>query len=80
MNFSRPPLLFTARAPGGIATLLLSVARPPPQRELERWRAISCDVAGRRELLRTHSRNLQIESLICDCLEDEGPFTLSQEV
>ena len=49
----------------------------------ESWsggRAISCDVAGRSELLRTRSRNLQIESLVCDCLEDEGPFTLSQEV
>ena len=49
----------------------------------ESWsggRAISCDVAGRSGLLRTRSRNLQIESLICDCLKDEGPFTLSQEV
>ena len=43
-------------------------------------RAISCDVAGRSELLRTRSRDLQIESLVCDCLEDEGTFTLSQEV
>ena len=43
-------------------------------------RAISCDVAGRSELLRTHSRDLQILSLVCDCLEDEGTFTLSQEV
>ena len=43
-------------------------------------RAISRDVSGRSELLRTRSRNLQIESLVCDCLEDEGPFTLSQEV
>ena len=42
--------------------------------------AISCDVVGRSELLRTRSRDLQIESLVCDCLEDEGPFTLSQEV
>ena len=40
-------------------------------------RAISCDVAGRSGLLLTRSRDLQIESLICDCLEDEGPFTLS---
>ena len=40
-------------------------------------RAISCDVAGRSELLRTRSRDLQIESLVCDCLEDEGTFTLS---
>ena len=49
----------------------------------ESWsggRAISCDVSGRSELLRTRSCNLQIESLVCDCLEDEGPFTLSQEV
>ena len=43
-------------------------------------RAISCDVAGRSELLRTRSRDLQILSLVCDCLEDEGTFTQSQEV
>ena len=40
-------------------------------------RAISCDVAGRSGLLRARSRDLQIESLVCDCLEDEGTFTLS---
>ena len=43
-------------------------------------RARSCDVAGRSELLRTRSRDLQILSLVCDCLEDEGTFTQSQEV
>ena len=46
----------------------------------ESWsggRAISRDVAGRGGLLRARSRDLQIESLVCDCLEDEGSFTLS---
>ncbi len=49
-------------------------------RSSSRWdggRAISCDMAGRSELLRACSRDLQIESLVCDCLEDEGTFTLS---
>ena len=49
-------------------------------RPSESWsggRAISCDMAGRSELLRACSRDLQIESLVCDCLEDEGTFTLS---
>ena len=46
----------------------------------ESWsggRAISRDMAGRSELLRACSRDLQIESLVCDCLEDEGTVTLS---
>ena len=46
----------------------------------ESWggdRAISRDMAGRSGLLRTRSRDLQIESLVCDCLEDEGTFTQS---
>ena len=51
-----------------------------PSRSWSGGRAISRDVAGRSELLRSRSRDLQIESLVCDCLEDEGPFTLSQEV
>ena len=59
------------------STLLLSVARPPPQRELERW---PCDVVrcgGRSELLRTRSRDLQIQALIDKCLEDKATLTLS---
>ena len=46
----------------------------------ESWsggRAISCDVAGRSELLRTRSRDLQIQSLIGKCLEDKATLTLS---
>ena len=46
----------------------------------ESWnggRAISRDMAGRSGLLCTRSRNLQIEILISESLEDEGTFTLS---
>ena len=46
----------------------------------ESWsggRAISCDVAGRSELLRTRSRNLQIQALIGKCLKDKATLTLS---
>ena len=41
-------------------------------------RAISCDMAGRSGLLCTRTRNLQIESLVCDCLEDDPCFGLSK--
>ncbi len=40
-------------------------------------RAISRDVSGRSELLRTRSRDLQIQALIGKCLEDEATLTLS---
>ena len=47
----------------------------------ESWsggRAISCDVAGRSELLRTRSRNLQIEILISESLEDDTCFAITE--
>ena len=40
-------------------------------------RAISRDVSGRSELLRTRSRDLQIQALIGKCLEDKATLTLS---
>ena len=49
----------------------------PPSGSWSGGRAISCDVAGRSGLPRTRSRDLQIQALICKCLEDEGTFTLS---
>lgn len=46
----------------------------------ESWsggRAISRDVAGRSGLLRTRSRDLQIQALIGKCLKDKATLTLS---
>ena len=46
----------------------------------ESWsggRAISRDVSGRSELLRTRSRDLQIQALIGKCLKDKATLTLS---
>ena len=46
----------------------------------ESWsggRAISRDVSGMSELLRTRSRDLQIQALIGKCLKDKATLTLS---
>ena len=77
MNFFTPSTLLYSTGIGRVSSA------PPKPRHGHHpsgsWsggRAISCDMAGRSGLLCTRTRNLQIESLVCDCLEDEGPFTL----
>ena len=49
----------------------------PPPRELERWSRCVVRCGGRSGLPRTRSRDLQIQALICKCLEDEATLTLS---
>ncbi len=48
-----------------------------PSKSWSGGRAISCDVAGRSELLRTRSGDLQILPLLGERLEDKATLTLS---